>query len=141
MFEIIKNNPNNTFYSVNKEMIITAEQNMGIIIPSILKSFYEEIGYGFLETKKYNINRIMGPSSIEEFRLCKGQFENSDEVEILEKYTSDKVIFFEVNESLYLSIGIAKGNIGKVFYYDEMIAETLDEFFERYITNERYFLG
>lgn len=141
MFETIKNNSNNIFYDVKEDMVHRAEQNMGVFIPNILKSFFEEIGYGFLETKKHNINRIMGPSSMEEFRLGKGQFENNEEIEVYEKYTSDKLIFFEVHESLYLSIGISKDNIGKIYYYDKVIADDLNGFFDKFTLNEQYFLA
>lgn len=141
MFESIKNNPNNTFYPVNPDAIRKAESNMGIIFPDVLNQFYLSVGYGFLETRLHNINRIMGPSSVEEFFLGTGQFRNFEEVEIFGNYTKDKLVFFEVNESLYLSIGITKNNKGQVYYYDEMIAENLNEFFEKYSENEKYFLN
>lgn len=140
MFEILKENKKNSFYPVEREEIINAEGNMGVIIPKALSQFYLTVGYGFLETRGYNANRIMDPESVEEFRLGIGQFENSEEVELLEKYTGDKLVFFEVNESLFLSIGISKFNNGKIFYYDEVIAEDLSEFLERYLEDERYFL-
>ena len=44
MFEMIKNNPQNTFYPVNIEEIHKAESNMGIIIPDTLIQFYLTIG-------------------------------------------------------------------------------------------------
>lgn len=141
MFETIKSNPQNTFYPVNAEAIHRAESNMGIIIPDTLIQFYLTIGYGFLETCTYNINRIMGPSSIEEFYLGTGQFQNSEEVKIFAKYTKDKLVFFEVTESLFLSIGITKMNKGKIYYYDELIANDMNEFFKKYLENERYFLN
>lgn len=140
MFETIKNNPQNTFYPVNDEAIHRAESNMGIMIPDALIQFYLTVGYGFLETCRHNINRIMGPSSIEEFYLGTGQFQNSEEVEIFAKYTKDKLIFFEVTESLFLSIGITKMNKGKIYYYDELIANDMNDFFEKYLEDERYFL-
>ena len=140
MFESIKNNPNNTFYPVNPDAIHKAESDMGIIIPDVLTQFYLSVGYGFLETRKHNINRIMGPNSVEEFFLGTGQFQNSEEVEIFSHYTNDKLVFFEVHESLFLSMGITKKNKGKIYYYDEMIANDLNEFFEKYLGNEEYFL-
>lgn len=140
MFEAIKNNPQNTFYPVNVEAIHKVESNMGIIIPDTLIQFYLIVGYGFLETCRHNINRIMGPSSVEEFRLGTGQFQNLEEVELFAKYTKDKLVFFEVTESLFLSIGITKMNEGKIFYYDELIANDLNDFFEKYLEDEKYFL-
>lgn len=141
MFESIKNNPNNTFYPVESEAIHKAESNMGVIIPEVLKQFYLNVGYGFIETHNNNINRIMGPGSVEEFYLGIGQFENSEEVEFLKSYTKDKLVFFEVHESLFLSIGITKMNKGKIYYDDELIANDLNEFFDKYLLNEKYFLS
>ena len=100
MFEIIKNNPRHKFYPVKPEAIQKAESNMGIIIPKVLTQFYLSVGYGFLETRNYNINRIMGPNSVEEFYLGIGQFQDSEEVEVFNNYIRDKLIFFEVHESL-----------------------------------------
>ena len=140
MFESIKNNPNNTFYPVTSVAIHKAESNMGVIIPDTLTQFYLNVGYGFLETHKHNINRIMGPNSVEEFFLGIGQYEDSEEVEIFGEFTKDKLVFFEVHESLFLSIGITKLNKGKIYYYDELIANDLNEFFEKYLEDESYFL-
>ncbi len=140
MFELIKNNSKYNFYTVKQETIYKTEKDMGIIIPDTLKQFYLNVGYGFLETGSYNINRIMGPSSIEEFYLGTGQFENSEEVEIYSKYTKDKLVFFEVNESLFLSIGITIRNRDKIFYYDKEIANDISDFLKQYLENEKYFL-
>ena len=106
MFESLKDNGNNTFYPVKSADIQRAESNMGIIIPEALTQFYLSVGYGFLTTNKHNINRIMDPGSVEEFFLGTGQFQNSDGVELFGNYTKDKLVFFEVNESLFLSMGI-----------------------------------
>ena len=37
-------------------------------------------------------------------------------------------------------MGITKLNKGKIYYYDEMTADDLNEFLERYLENERFFL-
>lgn len=139
MFEILKNNPGNTFYPVKQEAVRKAEANMGVIIPEGLAEFYTEVGYGFLETHEYNINRIMGPGSVEEFRLITGQFQNSEAAEEFAEYTRDKLVFFEATESLYLSIGITSLNKGKIYYYDDVIAEDINEFFSKYLADEGYF--
>ena len=140
MFEKLNENPKHTFYPVKAEEIQKAEADMGILIPDRLKQFYLNIGYGFLETRMYNINRVMGPGSVEEFYFGTGQFQNSGEVEILGEDTKDKLVFFEVHESLFLSIGITKLNRGMIYYYDERIAGDMEEFFDKYLENERYFL-
>lgn len=139
MFEKIKENSNHSFYSVKVEDIRKAEVNMGIIIPEQLLQFYLEVGYGFLESHKNNINRVMGPSSLTEFFLGIGQFENFNE-EIYNQYMKDQLFFFEVNESQFLSIGRTKLNKGKIYYYDKIIANNIEEFFDRYLKDEDYYL-
>jgi len=32
-------------------------------------------------------------------------------------------------------------NKGKIYYYDELIANDMNEFFKKYLENERYFLN
>lgn len=140
MFEVVKNNKNNKFYAVEEESILKAESGMGLIIPKSLKLFFENVGYGFIETKSHNINRIMDPESIQEFFFEEGQFENLEEASLIKKYTRDKIVFFEANESLYLSIGTTKKNNGKIFYYNENIADSLEDFFDKYSKDEKYFL-
>lgn len=140
MFDVIKNNSDNSFYGVKTDLVGIVEKNMGVTIPDDLKNFFSEIGYGFLKTKKSNINRIMGLGSIEDFRLGTGEFLNSKEAETLKMYSDDKLVFFEVNESLYISIGISKNNYGKIFYYNDVIADSLEEFLDHYIEDEEYFL-
>lgn len=138
MFESVVNE-NNSFYCVKKELIETAEKNMGTKFPSELIEFYNQVGYGFIVSKKDNINRIMGPSSVEEFYCQTGQFENSEEVDFMRQYSKDKLVFFEVNELIYISIGIGNDNKGKIYYYDEIIADNLEEFLAKYQENEMYF--
>lgn len=140
MFEVVKNNKNNKFYAVEEESILKAESGMGLIIPKSLKLFFKNVGYGFIETKSHNINRIMDPESIQEFFFEEGQFENLEEASLIKKYTRDKIVFFEANESLYLSIGTTKKNNGKIFYYNENIADSLEDFFDKYSKDEKYFL-
>ena len=61
-------------------------------------------------------------------------------MEIYSKYTKDKLVFFEVNESLFLSIGITIRNRDKIFYYDKEIANDISDFLKQYLENEKYFL-
>ena len=60
------------FYPITEEEITSAEEEMGLEIPSDLKDFYRKIGYGFIGDDLNNTNRIMDPASVAEFRLKKG---------------------------------------------------------------------
>lgn len=45
-----------------------------------------------------------------------------------------------VTNTLFLSIGITKMNKGQIYYYDEVIANDLNEFLNKFLTNEIIFL-
>ena len=139
MYESIVNKKGNKFYPVKKSSIVEAQKETGIIFPEDLVRFYGEVGYGFLNTTIDNFNRIMDPNSIREFRLREGQFEGNSELEIYADSERDKLIFFEVCEGYYVSIGISKGNKGKIYSGQKMIAKNLEEFLIKYQENERYF--
>ena len=69
MFEKVKLDPLNQFYPVKLDEIKNSESKLAIQIPELLKEFYVEVGYGFLKSKVDNINRIMDPESVLDFRL------------------------------------------------------------------------
>lgn len=139
MFENIVKNNENKFYKVSKSMIDEVQEDMGIILPKDLTDFYDEIGYGFLSSKRDYFNRIMDPGSVREFRFRKGQFENNAELEIYDEYERDKVVFFEICEGDYLLIGFSKDNNGRIFDGEEIIADNLEQFITKYQEDERYF--
>lgn len=139
MFERIVQKKGNKFYHVSEDVITTVQEELGIILPKELKEFYKQVGYGFLRSDKYNFNRVMSPKSLCEFRFRKGQFSNDSELELYEDLERDKLIFFEISEGNYLSIGFSKNNIGNVFYGKSKIANSLKEFLEKYQEDESYF--
>jgi antitoxin YxxD len=139
MFENIQKDKNNTFYSVSVEKLKEEEDKIGITFPELFRKFLLEIGYGFLESKSGNINRIMDPRSIAEFRNKDGQFSNSQDIEIYNEFDKDKLVFFESNETAYFLIGFSNENYGQIYYYDKKIANNLQEFLLNYSNDERYF--
>ena len=139
MIKDVINKKGNTFYSLKPGAVNRAQDALGIILPKELKEFYEQVGYGFLDSKEENFNRIMDPNSLCEFRFRKGQFSNDPELEIYEDDERDKLIFFEICEGVYLSIGFSNENNGKVFSGEKVIADSLKEFLIKYQENEQYF--
>ena len=129
----------NKFYHINDSVIDDVQDELGIILPKELKAFYREVGYGFIYSKAYNFNRIMSPKSLCDFRFRKGQFSDSSELEAYEEYERDKLVFFEISEGSYLSIGFSQRNNGEVFYGQSKIAGSLTEFLENYQEDENYF--
>ena len=129
----------NKFYPVSEDNITKAQVDLGILFPKELVSLYKTIGYGFLNSTEGNFNRIMDPGSICEFRFRNGQFAHNAELDIYEEFERDKLIFFEICEGDYLSIGFTKENCGKVYDCNRMIADNLEQFLTKYQENERYF--
>lgn len=139
MYEKIVYREGNNFYPLKNSEVKEAQENIGITFPKDLRVFYNEIGYGFLKSNEENFNRIMDPGSVSEFRLREGQFANDSELEIYSNYERDKLVFFEVCEGYYLSIGFSKTNNGKIFDGNKEIANNLEQFLMQYQDNERYF--
>lgn len=139
MFEKIKLDPLNQFYPVNQAEIKNSESKLGIQIPELLKEFYAEVGYGFLKSKVDNINRIMDPESVLDFRLRQHDFEFYPDVEIYNQFEDDKLVFFEANEVALLSIGFAAENKGKIYYYDKEIAPNLVELLDRLMEDDTFY--
>lgn len=139
MFGKIKSNPSCQFYSLTKDEIKNNESKLGIIFPKLLREFYLEIGYGFIGSEVGNINRIMDPESVLDFRLRQNDFEFYPDIEIYDEFEKDKIVFFEANESALISIGFGLDNSGKIYYYDEEISKNLTEFLEKLSEDDTFY--
>ena len=139
MFGKIKSNPSHQFYPLTKDEIKNSESKLGIIFPKLLREFYLEIGYGFIGSEVGNINRIMDPESVLDFRLRQNDFEFYPDIEIYDEFEEDKMIFFEANESVLISIGFGSDNSGKIYYYDEEISKNLAEFLEKLLDDDAFY--
>lgn len=128
MFEEIKNNCK--LYKLSFEDILNAEKRMKIKFPQDLLKFYTELGYGFVENSKHAINRLLDPESCADIRLREGMYEFDPDLEMYLPYENKAIIFFEINEGMYASIGI---NDCKIYFADEIIANSLVEFLEKII--------
>lgn len=133
-------NKNNSFYPVNSETVKEVENKLGIKLPIELVTFYSEVGYGFIESKKGNINRLMDPESIYEFYDKSGQFDERIDLEDFDDLTNKSIVFFEVSDSLFLSIGVSDENNGVIFYLGKKIANNLEEFIRKQTNDEDYFI-
>lgn len=139
MFEEIKSSPLNQFCPLTRDKIEKSESKLGIMFPKLLRDFYLEIGYGFIGSKVGNINRIMDPESVLDFRLRQNDFEFYPDIEIYDEFEEDKMIFFEANESALISIGFGSDNSGKIYYYDVEISKNLSEFLEKLSENDTFY--
>lgn len=112
---------------------------MGVSFPSDLKQLYLEVGYGFIEGQSANaINRILGPGAVADVEWREGIFEFDSDLD--EVYDEDKLIFFEVNEGIYLSIDLQLVN-NPIYYMDIQIAESLEDFFKKFINDNEYYIN
>ena len=139
MFGKIKSNPSHQFHPLTKDEIKNSESKLGIIFPKLLRKFYLEIGHGFIGSEVGNINRIMDPESVLDFRLRQNDFEFYPDIEIYDEFEEDKMIFFEANESALISIGFGSDNSGKIYYYDEEISKNLGEFLEKLLEDDTFY--
>ena len=74
-YDYLVSNKHNSFYPVALEEIEEVEEVLGLKFPKELKDFFLNVGYGFIKGSKYNINRIMDPYSIRDFRLKQNDYE------------------------------------------------------------------
>lgn len=113
--------------------------NKIIPIPLELYNFYLKVGYGFFFTNLENSDRLLGPNSFKKINLREDYYEYDPDLELYDYY-SDKLIFFEVNEGVYLLIDKEDKN-GKnaIYYINEKIADSLEEFLIRFDEEGHYF--
>ena len=140
LFEKIKYNDGASFYPTKESEIQNVEKELDIIFPLELRNFYLNIGYGFLKNSEYNINRIMDPESVRDFRLRKNDFEFYPDIEVYNDVEDGKVIFYEVNESTLISIELCDKEKNKIYLYDIKIADSLEEFLDKMLKNDSYYL-
>ena len=137
---LVEANMESMFYRVEEDDICRVKAETGITVPPELEKFWREVGYGFFSSDNGNVNRVMDPLSVIDFRFTQGDFEFLPDIEIYEEFGKDKLIFFEGNESAYISIGFTEDNLGKIYYYDDKIAENLQDFFERISKDDMYYV-
>lgn len=139
-YELIKEKEENSFYPVSEKEIKEVEKELNLKFPKELVDFYIEVGYGFIKGSEFNINRIMDPYSVRDFRLRVNDFEFYPEIEIYDKFENNKLIFFEGSESALMSIELKEKNSSPVYYYDIQIATSLEEFSRKINENDKYYL-
>jgi antitoxin YxxD len=138
--DFVANQQDNQFYYVCEADIEEVERTLGLKFPFELRKFLLEVGYGFLRGSEYNINRIMGPSSIRDARLKVNDFEFYPDIELYEELEEGKLLFFEANESALLLIEISQEQHNAIYYDDIKIADSLEEFLEKVMEDDNYYI-
>ncbi|MGE6855669.1 SMI1/KNR4 family protein [Bacillus sp. FSL K6-2841] len=139
-YEIIKKNKENSFFLVTEKEILDVEKELDLKFPKELISFYIEVGYGFINGSEFNINRIMDPYSVRDFRLRANDFEFYPDIEIYDEFENNKLIFFEANETALMSIELNEKDRSAIYYYDIQIANSLEEFLTKIQEDDKYYL-
>ncbi|MDD9149854.1 SMI1/KNR4 family protein [Sporolactobacillus sp. CQH2019] len=139
-FDFLKKDPDNRFFPVSKEEIGDVEKELNLKIPSELVQFYNEIGYGFIKSSSNNINRLMDPLSLRDFRLRENDFELYPDIEAYEELEDGKLVFFEANESTLMLISFSNEDCGAIYYDEYKIADSLTEFLEKLTKNDCYYM-
>ena len=122
-------------YKVDRQIVLDAEKRMKVKFPKDLFDFYINHGCGFVKKEKMAFNRLMDPDSCADIRLREYPYTYDPDLEMYEEYERNGILFFEVNEGVYVSIGF---DDGKIYYADEVIADSLMEFLKK-IRNPAYF--
>ncbi|MGG3476453.1 SMI1/KNR4 family protein [Peribacillus frigoritolerans] len=137
-FDYIKNS-NHKFFPLKEKDIIKAEERLGFKFPPELRKFYLEVGYGFLQGNNENsISRLMDPDTITDITLREGIFEYEPDLEgIYEE--ADKLVFYEVNEGVYLTLDLNDTQRNSVHFFDNKIADSLESFIKKVDENNEYF--
>ncbi|MFT9821034.1 SMI1/KNR4 family protein [Lysinibacillus sp. NPDC056185] len=139
-YDFIKENKENSFYPVTESEIKEVEKILNLQMPHELVNLYLEVGYGFIEGSEFNINRIMDPYSIRDFRLRTNDFEFYPDIEIYDEFEGNKLIFFEGSESALMSIELSGNTENPIYYYDTQIAVSLTEFLLKIKENDKYYI-
>ncbi|MBC2370922.1 SMI1/KNR4 family protein [Listeria booriae] len=139
-FKFVTNNPENSFYPLNLQDIEQVEKELGLTFPNELRQFYLEIGYGFFKGSEYQINRLMDPESVRDFRLRIDDYEFYPDIEIFDEVEADKLVFFEDDESTTILIGLGEGETSPIYLFDMLIANSLKEFLEKIMEGDLYYM-
>lgn len=123
----------------NNEIILVEDE---IKIPKELKEFFVAIGYGFFfHQDNSSFDRLLDVISFKKVNLRQDYYEFDPDLDLYShnKY-QDKLIFFEVNEGVYLLIN--KHDINgrnAIYYFDKKIADSLEEFLIKFDREGHYF--
>lgn len=117
------------FYRLTDFDIKDAQEKLTYRIPRELEIFYKQVGYGFLccEDNEF-IDRIIDPNSIVELINNNIVYLNTDKL----------LPFFEISNGCYITINI---KTGKIFYFDNVIAESLTEFLDKMDKEPDYYIN
>ncbi|MBC1501831.1 SMI1/KNR4 family protein [Listeria weihenstephanensis] len=139
-YAFLINNDKNSLYPLKKGMIEEAQSDLDVSFPQELIEFYNEVGCGFIKGSKGNINRFMDPISVRDFRKKEYDYEFFPDIDLYDDL-EDELIFFEVDETVLMSIKVTGNDTGPVYYNEIKIADSLYEFLQCMSKDDNYYLS
>lgn len=130
----------NNFFPVTDEEILNFEEKFGYELPSQLKAFYKEVGYGFLtrpheyqeDYQFSNTNRVNPPDLLTEM-LENGQSSGLISEDAYELLQPGDIPFFEIGDSSsFMFMKTKSDNPNAVWYMGAVkVADYLEEFIHK----------
>ena len=81
---------------------------------------------------------MLGPHSVADIRLREGIYEYDPDLDDIYE-EEDELVFYEVNEGVYLTIDLGNKKQSPVYYLGTKIADSFGEFFEKINKDTDYF--
>lgn len=124
-------------YPVREEDIKIAIEKFETNLPVELHQFYQQCGYGFFHRSTGNVNRFMDPFSLTQINLRLDEFEFDPDLEVYDDlYNHEKLLFFEVNEGVYLAMNkIDDGGKNAIYFMDIKVSDALIDFLKAFLEN------
>lgn len=138
-YSFLLNEEENNFYLLRDGMIEEAQADLTFDFPKELLEFYNEVGCGFIKGSKGNINRLMDPISVRDFRMKEYDYEFYLDLDLYDDL-EDELIFFEVDETVLMSIKVTDEDTSPIFYNETKIANSLYEFLQLMSNDDNYYL-
>ena len=137
-FDFVKNDKHK-FIRLQENELLDAEERLGFELPNELRDFYLEVGYGFIKGSDGNaINRIMDPDTVADITLREGIYEFDPDLEGIYE-DDDKLVFYEVNEGIYLTLELNTPQQTPVYFFETQIAGSFEEFIRKVDEDAEYF--
>ncbi|MEC0677175.1 SMI1/KNR4 family protein, partial [Bacillus haynesii] len=80
----------------------------------------------------------LDPATIADITLREDIYEFDPDLDDIYE-DEDKLVFYEVNEGVYLTLDLNDTDKSPVFFLDKKIADSLEEFIKKVDQNNRYF--
>ena len=119
-------------------MLLEAENELGFRFPTELDEFYSKIGYGFFHNNiGQDFNRFLSPDVVATINLRQDQYEFDPDLDLYDD--PNHLIFFEVNEGVYLTIDRSvKGDKSPVYYVMSKVSGSIEDFLKAYDKDPDY---